>query len=152
LFAAGHFLFIAVAVAPTLPPASRKIKGRRNISEIDRIMLSSRREEIVARKAKANLSHKIPGKKGNSPLANLPKVNTRAECAKAAGVGERTHQSHQTRLPRIASKPPACFDFDLSMDTAKARAARESKAGSRLSLSINLNGFCFTLLHLDENS
>ncbi len=46
--------------------------------------ISSRRE-IVARKAKVNLSHKIPGKKGNSPLANLPKVNTHRELAKAAG-------------------------------------------------------------------
>jgi hypothetical protein len=86
--------YIAVAVALRRPPSSRKIKGRRNVSEIDRIMLASKREEIVARKAKANLSHKIPGRKGNSPLANLPKVNTRHECAKAAGVGERTEPSN----------------------------------------------------------
>jgi len=32
-FPAGHFLFIAVAVAPTLPPASRKRKGRWTVTE-----------------------------------------------------------------------------------------------------------------------
>jgi len=30
---AGHFLFIAVAVAPTLPPATRKRKGRWTVTE-----------------------------------------------------------------------------------------------------------------------
>jgi hypothetical protein len=152
-FPAGHFLFIAVAVAPTLPPASRKRIDRRNISEIDRIMLASKREEIVARKAKASYKENVGRPSKSSPkLATISKVDTRAECAKAAGVGERNRQSHQTPLPRIASRPPACFDLIRGWTPRATRATRETKTGSRLSLSINLNGFCFTLLHLDENS
>ncbi|MSU80290.1 MAG: hypothetical protein EXS16_19635 [Gemmataceae bacterium] len=72
-------------IAPEVLEDGRR--GRRNLSDIDRIMLAEHRREIVARKAKANLNHKVAGKKGNSPLANLPKVNTRDELAKAAGVG-----------------------------------------------------------------
>jgi hypothetical protein len=75
-------------------------------------MLASKREEIVARKAKASYKENVGRPSKSSPkLATISKVDTRAECAKAAGVGERNHQSHQTRLPRISSRPPACFDL-----------------------------------------
>jgi len=63
-------------------------KGRRNIADIDRIALSSKRVEIVSRgKAKENL--KTPT--GGLTSAKLPKsqkpIDTRKESAKAAGVG-----------------------------------------------------------------
>ncbi len=72
------------------------------MSEIDRIMLAAKREEIVARKAKVNL--KTPT--GGLTSAKLPKsqkpVNTRRECAKAAGVGERGRRGKSKRKLRLS--------------------------------------------------
>ena len=79
--------------------------GRRNLSAIDRIALVSQREEIVARQAKANQSASlpVPGQRGfqsvksrfaecvrasAGTLVSAP-IDTRVECAKAAGVGAR---------------------------------------------------------------
>lgn len=74
--------------------------GRRNLSDIDRIALQEAREGIVAGQARVNeLSGKGAdgsggrGRKKN-PSAKLPKgLDTRKECAKAAGVGERTYDA-----------------------------------------------------------
>ena len=92
--------------------ASEKPRGcivvtarRRNVEAIDRISLASRREAILARKAKANLS----GFKGNQysgPLLILAKdqipVHTRVESAKAADVGERTYDAGKLILKAVA--------------------------------------------------
>lgn len=68
--------------------------GRRNLSDIDRIGLQSAREEVFRNIGKANQTAAL--KKG-SVLAKLPKRetkhDTRAACAKAAQVGERTYDA-----------------------------------------------------------
>jgi 16S rRNA G966 N2-methylase RsmD len=69
-------------------------KGRRNVSEIDRIALQKEREKIVARQAKGNQLANL--KKGSAVPAKLPKrekLDTRKACAAAAGVGERTYDA-----------------------------------------------------------
>lgn len=74
-------------------------KGRRNISDIDRIALASRRESIVARQAKANQAAAADARRDDKgrlqpKSAKLPtQVNTRAASAKSAGVGERTYDA-----------------------------------------------------------
>jgi hypothetical protein len=91
-------------------------KGRRNVSEIDRIMLQSKREEIVARKAKANKveAGKQTGRGHAKVLANLPKpINTRRECAAAAGVGERTYDAGKLVWE-------AAINGEISEDTVEA--------------------------------
>jgi 16S rRNA G966 N2-methylase RsmD len=64
--------------------------GRRNLTTFARGELALKLEPLLKLKAKVNLSHKVPGKKGNSPLPKSAKVNTRAETAKAAGVSGDT--------------------------------------------------------------
>jgi len=69
---------------------ARRISGRRNVSEIDRIMLAAKREEIVARKAKENLKTSSGGSNPR-PLPKLAKaemINTREQAAKAAGAAD----------------------------------------------------------------
>jgi hypothetical protein len=64
-------------------------------------MLASKKEEIFKRKAKENL--KTPT--GGLTSAKLPKshtpISTRAESAKAAGVGERTYDAGKLMHPAI---------------------------------------------------
>lgn len=71
-------------------------KGRRNLSAIDRIALSAKLEEIIARKAKANKieAGKQTGRGNKKVSAILPTpLHTRTESAKAAAVGERTYDA-----------------------------------------------------------
>lgn len=76
-------------------------KNRRNLADIDKIMLQGEKQKILRRIAERNLSaggkkHKGNQYTGMEGLANLPKVppvNTRRECAKAADVGERTYDA-----------------------------------------------------------
>lgn len=62
-----------------------------NLNPVDtRSELALKLEPLLRKKAKENLSHKEPGKKGNSPLQKSEKVNTQKELAKVAGVGSDT--------------------------------------------------------------
>lgn len=80
--------------------------GRRNLTDIDRIAIVRRREEILARKA---LENKVSAGgdrttvEGKALLMKSPKaltpVHTRAESAKAAGVGE--HKYNDGKLTGI---------------------------------------------------
>src|ERR1035437_4364150 len=66
--------------------------------EVQRPMDTGQREEIVARKAKAQQI-----RKPESVSAKLPKhnpINTRLESAKAAGFGERTEPSNPPAASR----------------------------------------------------
>jgi len=105
----------------------RSKPGRRNVADIDRISLAARKEEIVARKAKANHSFAGGDKKSveaKSLWANLPKaiipVHTRAESAKAADVGERTYDAGKLILKAVADSVPV----DLPEQT-KGRPTRQ---------------------------
>jgi len=76
--------------------------GRRNIADIDKIALAMEREEILARKAKANAGTRT------DLLAELPtgaSIPTRAACAKAAGVGERQRAAGGT-VPQKSAEAP----------------------------------------------
>jgi len=68
-------------------------KGRRNIADIDRIALASKREEIIAKSAKKNLTTPTGGLTSAKLPKSQPKIDTRKESAKAAGVGERTYDA-----------------------------------------------------------
>ena len=97
--------------------------GRRNLSAIDRIALVAKREEIVARQAKANQSASLPvkGQFGfqsvvsrfakstdsqcvgaiTDTLVSAP-IDTRVECAKAAGVSEKTYDAGKQVIAAVA--------------------------------------------------
>jgi len=69
--------------------------GRRNLADIDRIGLQGRKEELLRPIAKANQVERKGNQRGTT-LAKLPKlsaIDTRKECAKSAGVGERTYDA-----------------------------------------------------------
>ena len=73
-------------------------RGRRNLADLDRIALAAKREQIIARKAKQNSGTRT------DLLAKLPTgsmTHTRAECAKSAGVGERTYDAGKTILQAV---------------------------------------------------
>lgn len=84
-------------------------RGRRNLTDLDRIALAAKREIIVRRMAKSNQSASGGDKKSDgakSLLALAPKaiemaINTRAECAKTAGVGERTYDAGKAVLQAV---------------------------------------------------
>ena len=69
--------------------------GRRNLADIDRIALQSHKEELLRPLAKANQKARKGNQRGTSSanLRNLSTVNTSKECAKSAGVGERTYDA-----------------------------------------------------------
>ncbi len=107
-------------------------KGRRNIADIDRIALESKRESIVARKAKANLSAGGGDKKSaaaKSGSAKLPKaispINTRQQSAKSAGVGQRTYDAGKMVLDAAAKG-----EIDKAAKKVVASAERLSKCGN----------------------
>lgn len=84
-------------------------RGRRNLTDLDRIALAAKREIIVRRMAKSNQSASGGDKKSDgakSLLAIAPKaiemaISTRAECAKSAGVGERTYDAGKAVLQAV---------------------------------------------------
>lgn len=81
--------------------------GRRNIAAIDRIALAARREEIVARKAKdrqKDHGETAPGRPKNTlgKIAQSDRMHTRAQSARAAGVGERTYDAGKRVLAAAA--------------------------------------------------
>jgi len=96
-------------------------RGRRNIAEIDRIALEHERDKILERKASAAMKSGKgadgSGGRGNkiNPLAILPKgLHTRRECAKSAGVGERTYDAGKMILKAVAEgkvKPEVVEDI-----------------------------------------
>ena len=78
--------------------------GRRNLEDIDRIGLQGRKEELlkpiadVSRKAGNSLGGKG---KSSAKLPTTSKVDTRKECAKSAGVGERTYDAGKMILEAV---------------------------------------------------
>lgn len=60
--------------------------GRRNLSDVERYEIVQKFKSVFQRKAKQNQSL------GGKGLANLPKVDTRKEMAKAVGVSEGTYR------------------------------------------------------------
>lgn len=60
--------------------------GRRNLSDVERYEIVQKFKSVFQRKAKENQSL------GGKGLANLPKVDTRKEMAKAVGVSEGTYR------------------------------------------------------------
>ena len=84
-------------------------RGRRNLTDLDRIALAAKREIIVRRMAKSNQSAGGGDKKSDgarSLLALAPKAvetttNTRAECSKAAGVSEHTYEDGKLILKAV---------------------------------------------------
>lgn len=100
-------------------------KGRRNVSEIDRIALAAAREEIIARKAKEKQRQHggtAPGKPQDTSgkIAKSDPVNTRAESAKAAGVGERTYDAGKLILKAAAE---GVIRPEVVEDVRRGRAA-----------------------------
>lgn len=107
--------------------------GRRNLSDIDRIAIASKKEVIIARRAKENQI-----RKSESVLALAPKqtepINTRAESAKAAGVGEKKYADGKIILQAVETgeAPPELLDQVRAGEVSIKRAAREireAKAG-----------------------
>jgi 16S rRNA G966 N2-methylase RsmD len=100
--------------------------GRRNLPDIDKISLASKKEEIFRRKAKENQGTRT------DLSAKLPKgepVHTRAESAKAAGVGERTYDAGKLIL-EAAEKgeiAPEVMDDLRSRKVAIHRVAKDIK-------------------------
>ena len=100
--------------------------GRRNLPDIDKISLASKKEEIFRRKAKSNSGTRT------DLLAKLPtgsSVHTRAESAKAAGVGERTYDAGKLIL-EAAEKgeiAPEVLDDLRSRKVAIHRVAKDIK-------------------------
>ena len=85
--------------------------GRRNIADVDRIMLVSKREEILRRQAKANQSaagkQTSLGKRfADVVLALAPKaakpIDCRKQLAAEAGVGEHTYSDGKAILDAVA--------------------------------------------------
>lgn len=104
--------------------------GRRNLPDIDKISLASKKEEIFRRKAKEN-QKQSPGRgnKGSAILPNLLPISTRAESAKAAGVGERTYDAGKLIL-EAAEKgeiAPEVLDDLRSRKVAIHRVAKDIK-------------------------
>ncbi|HZL35838.1 MAG TPA: hypothetical protein VFC78_11050 [Tepidisphaeraceae bacterium] len=56
-------------------------------------MLASKREGIIARKAKTNVKTPTGGLTSAKLPKSQPPIDTRRESAKAAGVGERTYDA-----------------------------------------------------------
>lgn len=106
--------------------------GRRNLPDIDKISLASKKEEIFRRKAKENKveSGKQTGRGNAKVSANLPTpFHTRAESAKAAGVGERTYDAGKLIL-EAAEKgeiAPEVLDDLRSRKVAIHRVAKDIK-------------------------
>ena len=121
--------------------------GRRNIADIDRIMLVSKREEILRRKAKANQS--AAGKQTSlgrkfcdvvlalAPKAMAP-INSRKELAAEAGVGEHTYDAGKAILDAVADSqllPEIVEDIRNGNETIhgvaktlKGKSARKGKS------------------------
>jgi len=104
--------------------------GRRNLPDIDKIMLASKKEEIFKRKAKENQRER-KGNQAGATSAILPKlpISTRAESAKAAGVGERTYDAGKLIL-EAAEKgeiAPQVMDDLRSRKVAIHRVAKDIK-------------------------
>ena len=78
--------------------------ARRNLTDLQRIALAAKREDVVRRMAKANHADSLPGigQRGfRSVLAQAP-TQTRAECAKLAGVGEHTYAAGKLIIDAVA--------------------------------------------------
>ncbi|MSU78915.1 MAG: hypothetical protein EXS16_12570 [Gemmataceae bacterium] len=112
-------------------------RGRRNLPDIDRIMLANRRREIVAAKAKANQKAEgNPLGKAKSALGNIAKstpVHTRDELAKAAGVGARTYDAGVAVLEaaKNGTIPPEVLEDVRRGRASISRVAKDIKDASR---------------------
>jgi hypothetical protein len=76
--------------------------GRRNLADIDRIGIAARKSVIIAAQAK----ERQQGGQGGLLLAKSPEansINTRAESAKDAGVGEKKYDEGKVILDAVAS-------------------------------------------------
>ncbi len=120
--------------------------GRRNIADIDRIALVSKREEILRRKAKGSQSaagkQTMLGKFSDVLLALAPKagkpINTRKELADEANVGEHTYDAGKAILDAVANGqllPEIVEDIRNGNETIhgvakslKAKPARKAKS------------------------
>ena len=107
--------------------------GRRNLPDIDKISLASKKEEIFRRKAKENQSAAGnplgKAKSGSGKIAKSTPISTRAESAKAAGVGERTYDAGKLIL-EAAEKgeiAPEVLDDLRSRKVAIHRVAKDIK-------------------------
>jgi len=80
--------------------------GRRNLADIDRIGLQVCKEELL--KPIAEKSYRDNVGRPNKSSAILPtiKVDTRKECAKSAGVGERTYDAGKMILEEGGNNQP----------------------------------------------
>lgn len=76
--------------------------GRRNLSDIDSISVARKREEIIARRAKANQRLSAKDGEGLSISTNpIEPVRTRAESAKSAGVGVTKYDEGKVILEAV---------------------------------------------------
>ncbi len=103
--------------------------GRRNLADIDRIAIAKKREVIIARQAKENHSAN-GGNKAALAMSPTPlKINTRAESAKAAGVGEKKYDEGKVILAAIESGEikPEVMDQIRTGKKAIHTVAREIK-------------------------
>lgn len=105
-------------------------KGRRNLADIDLIALERKRESILRPLAKENQKQSEgQGKKGSAKLPNLKPIDTRKECAKAAGVGERTYDAGKLILDAAEKGEiaPQVIDDLRNRKVAIHRVAKEIK-------------------------
>lgn len=86
--------------------------GRRNLTDIDRIAIARRREGILARQAKERQQFHggtAPGKPKNTSGEIARSVDSgatsRAQAAKAAGVGEHKYTDGKVILAAVESSP-----------------------------------------------
>lgn len=74
---------------------------RRNLSDIDKISLARKREELLRPMAKEKYDATVGRPKKGKSKAKLPTINTRATAAKSAGVGERTYDAGKLILDAV---------------------------------------------------
>jgi hypothetical protein len=110
--------------------------GRRNLSDIDSISIAQKREEIIARRAKENEKAGGGDKVSADARAGLAKspnpvqpIHTRAEAAKAAGVGEKKYAEGKVILNAVKTgeAPAELLEKVRSGEVSIHKAATEIK-------------------------
>ena len=104
--------------------------GRRNLSDLDRIKLAAKREEIVRRMAKSNQGTRTDL---SALLANGSPIDSRRECANAANVGEKIYDAGKAILDAVAvGALPAQVVADINAGTKTFRGMYKTLKNSAL--------------------
>ena len=82
--------------------------GRRNLADIDKISIATKKESILAAQAKERQAHGQTGPGKSNALAEIGQsvqapIHTREEAAKSAGVGKTKYDEGKVILDAVAS-------------------------------------------------